>query len=560
MKSFSRHSVTVKTALSAIFCQAMGLNVLTVKVLFKRYYYSNLKFKLLPKRPPYLFPAKIGFDALLLDERVNALSKIKTVIGGFIEARNVGSKRTHDASRLVEGREQLKPIPRQGHLIYSVPGSGKTRLIESLLSKHWGFYFIASNLRPHRSHRSVDDNSENIYTARREGYSKDLYYLWKLVQLHHKTFPGEGLRHKVLGHWLSLLFYSRFLILNAFIEKIGNSQNAPELWLQFQKEKDPFSALFWLLVVHSPSFSERDLRDKFGAFLSQTSPFLICLDEAQMDLDATVHLETGTQSFFQLFVGGTAWLFLLKVMSSPAFVVSGTSLRLEEIKAELKEGIQSSLVKFKPYTDFPLLITDESFEQLLIERDFPLEGTNDRQIKTVVLGHSRRFRGRYLWSVLYIDSLKRQSQKISDAQNLDQVISEAANRVTDRAKKDLKEHLNNIRDLNLRRYLCWIVVCCEILDRKRVIAEDEDNRLIEEGFATVCKESKDGRPKGSLEENLAMEAAIEWFRDENPRLMERTMKQLLLSYAVDDSSFGKASEWFLAWVRLDSLLVLIFNC
>ena len=487
-----------------------------------------------------------------------------------------------EPSQILKGRERVMPMTQHSLLVYSVPGSGKTRLIESLLSNHWGFYFIAGNLEPHRSHRSVDENFENIYTARREGYSKDLHYLWKLIQLHHKTFPGQALWVGVLDYWLYLLFFSRFLVLDAFIEEIREYQNsfpleskeiesvAPELWLRFQKEKDPFSTLFWLLVVQSPSFSEKDLWHEISAFTSDyrhAAPFLVCLDEAQIDLvDLEVRKSVNDQrslSFLQFFVSTSARIFSYE--NQITFVVSGTSLRLNEIRAELKTGSWSGNIDTQLYTDFPLLITDNDFEQLLLEKDLPLEDIDDLEIKSVVLEHSRPFRGRYLWSVLYVDSLKRhikdwQSKEISDADNLYQVIKEVAKTVMDRVKKDLKDHLVKIQNQELIQHLCWIVICCEILDQKKVIARDRDNRLVDEGFATVSKESEDGRPKGSLVENIAMEAALEWFRDENAELVQWTMEKLLTYYAVDDSIFGKASEWFLAWVRLDSLLGLFFPC
>ena len=349
---------------------------------------------------------------------------------------------------------------------------------------------------------------------------------------------------------------------------------APELWLQFQKEKDPFGTLFWLLMVQSPSFSEKDLGLKISASTDvqsrdfHTASFLVCLDEAQMDLGAMVNLKywegvngQRSLSFLQYFVSTSGRVFSYE--NHVDFVVSGTPLQLKEIWAELRRGPWSP--EFHAHTNFPLLITDDNFEQLLLEKDFPLEDINHPKIKTVVLENSRRFRGRYLWSVLYVDSLKRhikgwQCKGRSNAKGVYQVIEEVAKTVMVRAKKDLKDHLTNIKNRELVQHLCWIVICCEIFDRKKVIAEDGDNKLIEEGFATVCKEPKDETVKGSLEENLAMEAALEWFRDENPELVERTMKRLLTYYAVDDSNFGKASEWFLAWVGLDSLLVLAFRC
>ena len=489
--------------------------MLNITVLLARY--PEIFYPYDPIPLTYPFPAKVGFDAVLSKKVIETLNRIKTVIQKFILGRNEVSRKTHKTLPLLEKSEW-------GYLIYSVPGSGKTRLIESLLSKHWGFYFITGNLTTRRSHRSADENSQNIYTARRDGHSKDLHYLWRLVQLYHRTFPGIALRAGALKYWFYLLYYSRHLILNAFIEQSKRCQNAPKLWLQFQKEKDPFSALFWALVVQSPSFRKGDLEDEISALpklIASNPSFFICLDKAQIDLNATVKLglkATKVQyshTLFESFLSeSVAVLRSWKQfpVRSARFVVSGTSLKLKEIQAELEKSAWG-LIKLKPYTDFPLLTTDESFEQLLSEKGLPLD-TIGLKIKETILEQSRRLRGRYLWCVLYIESLKERinhwkSQENQHAYNIDQVIKEVAKKVMDRAKKDLKDHLKNIQSPDLKAHLCWIVVCCEILDRKKVIAEDGDNEMIEQGFATVCKESKDGKLKGSLEENLALEAALE---------------------------------------------------
>ena len=118
-------------------------------------------------------------------------------------------------------------------------------------------------------------------------------------------------------------------------------------------------------------------------------------------------------------------------------------------------------------------------------------------------------RGRYLWTTLYIDHLKALK---SEGRHLDTAtIRTAANDIANRAKKDLKDRLSRLHShsstspkaKSLLDHLCWIVVNCDLLDRPKTIALDEYENLVDQGFAIVSEESA---TRGSLEENLAMEA------------------------------------------------------
>lgn len=46
-----------------------------------------------------------------------------------------------------------------------------------------------------------------------------------------------------------------------------------------------------------------------------------------------------------------------------------------------------------------------------------------------------------------------------------------------------------------------------------------------------------------------MEAVLEWFRTNQPELMQKRMYEVLQMSVLDDSHFGNAAEWFLAFVR-----------
>jgi hypothetical protein len=78
--------------------------------------------------------------------------------------------------------------------------------------------------------------------------------------------------------------------------------------------------------------------------------------------------------------------------------------------------------------------------------------------------------------------------------------------------------------------------------------------MITQGFAAV-KHIEGSEFKSQLVERLALEAAIEYFRDEWPDLYDTTLSEFLYSQQNDASAFGKSAEWFLAWVScLDGLI------
>ena len=55
---------------------------------------------------------------------------------------------------------------------------------------------------------------------------------------------------------------------------------------------------------------------------------------------------------------------------------------------------------------------------------------------------------------------------------------------------------------------------------------------------------------GEIGERLAMEAAIDWFQEEEWNMYEGKMEALIRQMTNDASSFEKAAEWFLALARM----------
>ena len=544
---------------------------------------SGLKAPLSPQWP---LPSTIGLNAILQSHLFLLDSKIDDMIKKFFEARKdrQATMSKYEGNRLPYPERLEKPEPATNWAFYSVPGCGKTRSIEILLSRNWGLFLIAGSLpvTEGNSKRSLSSNV-NIYDPRREGYSRDLHYLWMTMNSYLQMFPDYSLRElrTRLGpaSWTDILVYSSILVLGQFI--LIEPHAEPALWLEFQKCYDPFSPLFWLLTLQSNAFASRG-RSITGRYLSSLLPercgivrqkmqeqnvtkFFIVLDEAQHDLDANFRLDKTLPPSSRWNHGKMIHLFHSMAFSLQSLlsqsesievtrIYSGTSLRLEELTAFLED-----FGNYIVHSDFPLLGNKREFERLLGESMINAESVLDTHQLELIERYSCRLRGRYLWSTLYIDELKSlRSQGMTLDKNK---IQKAANDVADRAKGDLKQRLQRLythgppsrRTQKLLDHLCWIAVNCELFDRPKTIALHEYESLVDQGFAIVSKENN---TKGSLQESLALEAALEWFRTNQPELLRRKMHELLQISALDHSNLGNAAEWFLAFVRSFSVTVL----
>ena len=538
--------------------------------------------------PKWPLPSTIGLNAIFESHLILLDSKIDCMIKKFF-ANQTRTVLAYDGDSLPYP-EQLETVDSQDRhwAFYALPGCGKTRSIEILLSRNWGFIFTAGSLpvTENDTKRSLASDS-NIYDPRREGYSKDLYYLWMTINTCFQMFPGDS--HRLLGlqrieYWREFLVYSRILVFERFLS-IAPQYAEPADWLEFQRDYDPFSPLFWLFVLQLSSLSEpykldlslstdrhkrlSNVRQILGR--KKVRKVFVALDEAQHDLDAKfcseispafskskykisykdtsmIQVFNGIEDTFESLLSGGPSQNQIQVTK----IYSGTSLRLDEMMAYLQRNFGDLFITLKVHSNFPLLRSEKEFKRLLDESKFNGEnGLNPDQLE-LIERCGRRLRGRYLWSTLYIDQL--QSLK-SQGRILDEAgIQEAASDVASRAKGDLKERLTRLyqhspasqKTQRLLDHLCWIVVNCDLFDRPKTIALKEYEALVDQGFAVVSKESA---TKGTLEESLAMEAALEWFRTNQPELMQRKMHEVLQISVLDDSNLGNAAEWFLAFVR-----------
>lgn len=338
----------------------------------------------------------MGLNAILDPDLDRLVSKIDCMIKKFFN-NLTSTVLTYDS---LPYPKQLETVEHPGihWAFYSLPGCGKTRPLEILLSKYWGFIFSAGSLpvTENDTKRSLASDS-NIYDPRREGYSKDLYYLWMTIKTCFQELPGHcapTLIYRSLSTCRYLLLVSRILVFERFLSIAPDAK--PADWLQFQKNFDPFSPLLWLLLLQQ-SVLERPIRRHLNVRqkLSRMNvrKVFVALDEAQHDLNAKFCSEKIPPKSNSKFCSekilpksnSKSWLedttmlqvfneidcqlesVLVDRSSSSDSVqvtklISGMSLRLDEMMDYLGEprpGSWRGKSRYLVYSDFPLLRSEK---------------------------------------------------------------------------------------------------------------------------------------------------------------------------------------------------------
>lgn len=216
--------------------------------------------------------------------------------------------------------------------------------------------------------------------------------------------------------------------------------------------------------------------------------------------------------------------------------IAGTSLRINEASSTIQAIVWwdtdtqgASRIGCKQHVDFPLLTTEEDFKRLLKQHDVRVP----KEYLTHVDECSVPLRGRYRWSVLYVDRLKllqkegwtpkaiRNTAEESMKEAKDQ-IKNAAEEAMKKAKDQLKARLIQlVRKQNQARLLdqlCQVAIQSDLLDKQTIFEDDKDCEMISEAFAVVKPIGKDqNQYRLQLQEQLALEAVIEFFRDRRPQ-------------------------------------------
>lgn len=444
-------------------------------------------------------------------------------------------------------------------LLYGVSGSGKTRSIERLLHKHWGYYLLPGNLS-----LNTQRDGDNLYEPLREKYSRDSCLLWQLIENMSNVVPGMDIHEISIREWSRRLILSRHLIFDKFLEVADDfpGSKTPANWLRFQKScstLDPFKTIFRLLLLVNSSTVKLGLSMTHADKVLKNETFIYCLDEAQCYLDTLVPF--GNFSTGNLLERVSMDILLVSRLLEPdqdsRYVVSGTSLKLKKTISILESTDQFSYPSYElsptkcmTFTNFPLLTNGHQLAKLIEEDGLNQKikaHSNPDEVLNLIKERGIRLRGRYLWSARYVEHLNGHDSLDSTA------ISTAADSAMREAKVSLKKRLSRLRrekyDAILQE-LCWVVIQSDLLDRPTIFEKDEDHQMITEAFAVV--ETQEGSQKGTLKEYLAMDAAREWFREKSKDIYYGKFKEYLRFSTNDAGSFGKATEWFLALVRIDT--------
>ena len=531
-------------------------------------------------------PTIIGVNKAIHDTINLFLKEVQKDVDNFLD----NEKPITDVGKLEGASElHLEDIPLQDYndvlLLYGVSGSGKTRSIEHLLHSHWGYYLLPGNVDP-----TEQRDRGNLYDPHREKYSKDSCVLWSLLRESDKIMPGMGISPDQVDRWFRRLLLSRHLIFDKFLEVAAKRQPmTPAKWLGYQKRRsglDPFETLFKLLLLVNVGARDLEYKTPHLDPVIKEKPFYYCLDEAQRCLDTPLSFNNTDSYKASLRPFNNRWpyedenilpLICTRILEGHnsysrfhnrgvRFIVGGTSLKLKETISTIEriETIDCAVPfpnrkqksnRCRTVTDFPLLTSEKDLRNLIKERGL-LQKTNtdpalvEGLIKEVIQ-RGVPLRGRYLWSALYVDHLKEHFEEHGKLDN--EAISEAADKAIDKAKRSLKERLSRLQEKKhneILQELCRVVIQSDLLDMPTTFAKDEDRQMVSEAFAVV--ETEEGSPVGVLKERLAVEAAKEWFREEQWDMYSGKLKEYLCFSTNDASSFGKAAEWWLVLVRTDT--------
>ncbi|KAF5716284.1 hypothetical protein FMUND_6433 [Fusarium mundagurra] len=311
------------------------------------------------------------------------------------------------ANDKVFGESEKRETPRSVHVLFSSAGTGKTRQIFELLQKQWGFYLLAPNLAPtaeQSKHEGMDIIDTKRYSASRDTYT--------MFADHPEMIP----------EWISKetnvfrpLIVARVALLYEFLRRYPSPTPRQWLWLQISCDTcDPFDALYRLFRLSADQYLWWDeyvyvwakipgfIVHKCYSFLSKHPDQLFkaslyhCFDEAQLTLD-----DPQASSMLSHLYATLALMYVIPLSGrnteervdedmedqesdamslqtsddmpyiDPILVISGTSLRLEVLKAKLAayssdawgEG-EETLMKWDSYR------IDDTFQLIASDADF----------------------------------------------------------------------------------------------------------------------------------------------------------------------------------------------
>ena len=170
--------------------------------------------------------------------------------------------------------------------------------------------------------------------------------------------------------------------------------------------------------------------------------------------------------------------------------------------------------------------------------------------------YSALFRGRMRWSTVYIEHVFASYLNTS----MDVRIEEKAKEAAESIKSNLKSRIKLLQSKGhsfLLKDLYTTAIRADLMHRPSIFPRDTSARMITEGFALLDPaESRHAgstyAPKQKLSEPIVVDAVIEYLHEmecDNEDNLENVLRNLLFDNQDDASSFGKAAEYYFAWVR-----------
>lgn len=433
-------------------------------------------------------------------------------------------------------------------------GCGKTRQLLQSLKRQWGLYFLSGNLpvwptatiQPSGNHPSLSSDmftsgsesrskledeaffDELNYRARRSGGSRDTQTWYDDI----KTVDRKGFRcWKMADNRFSILLKIRLGVLQDFLD-VARGRASPADWLNFQtgfddRGRDIFNDLFRIARLSSHPWKwpmsdqlsvpvtpaeyrderltqEGQLSAQYPRLVSLASRLLICIDEAQCDLQERFqgrggpNILAGQQDlrsfhpFNCMIQAATSVLSQVQDSYNIQMIISGTALQLqptvEALTAEIpdirfnllmsdickklvavtplnqqRESIDKEVIRGLYQRSFEdskldLCLSVESRFQLVQEesqfRDLLTEQIPDCDEKyhSIITEHSKPLRGRYQWSVSYLKGIENvmKQNMITSPEEFGKEAAKCCQRVYVAAKEGLKCRLKDIDGRSLQ--------------------------------------------------------------------------------------------------------------
>ena len=170
--------------------------------------------------------------------------------------------------------------------------------------------------------------------------------------------------------------------------------------------------------------------------------------------------------------------------------------------------------------------------------------------------YSPLFHGRMRWSTVYIEHVFA-SYVLSD---MPFSIKKMARDAAESIKSSLKGRIEFLQSQGhplLLKDLYFTAIRADLLHRPSIFPRDTSARMITEGFALLDpvgskQAGSTYAPKQKLSEPIVVDAVIEYLHDmesDDEDNLENVLRKFLFDKQDDASSFGKAAEYYFAWVR-----------